>query len=81
MKAQKNKGGVTMALEISRDENGYIKVIERIFSWTGTEIKVVLYDMENNRSKVNNDPWYDMTQGSIDWVNKYYIPKLNEKNA
>ena len=66
-----------MALKISRDEHGYIKVVETFITFTDTTVKTVLYDMENKRSKVNDCPWYDMTQGSIDWVNKYYIPKLN----
>lgn len=65
-------------LEFERTKEGYVKVTEKLITWNKTEIKTVLYDMENKRSKVNNDPWYNMTESSINWVNKYYVPKLKE---
>lgn len=63
-------------LNISKTEDGLIKVVETLPGWNKTDVKTVLYDLENKKSKVNNDPWYDMTQSSIDWVNKYYLPKV-----
>ena len=67
-------------LDITRDENGYISVKETICDWFDTGVKVVLYDIQNKRSKVNDCPWYPMTDSSVDWVDKYYIPKLENKN-
>ena len=63
-------------LEYSKTEEGYIKVVEKLMSFTDTKVSTVLYDLENKKSKVNNDPWYPMTQSAIDWVNKYYLPKV-----
>lgn len=67
-------------LYITKDENGYIRVNETLYGWFDNNVKVILYDMKNKRSKVNNDPWYPMTNISVDWVNKYYIPKLENHN-
>lgn len=67
-------------LNITKDENGYIRVEETLCGWLDSHVKVVLYDMENKRSKVNNNSWYPMTDSSVDWVKKYYIPKLENKN-
>ena len=59
-------------LTIFKTEEGYIKVIEKLHSWTKTEVRTVLYDLHKKKSKVNDNPWYDMTESSIAWVNKYY---------
>lgn len=63
-------------LYITKDENEYINVIETINGWNESIRNIVLYDLKNKRHKINNDPWYPMTQSDIDWVNKYYVPKL-----
>ena len=63
-------------LEITK-ENNIIKVVEKIPTWTTTEIRVILYDMENKQKKVCNDPWYKMTESDIEWVEKYYLPKVS----
>ena len=61
-------------LNITREGN-IIKVIETTYSFTDAQTTTILYDLNNYRSKVNNDPWRDMSQSSIDWVLKYYLPK------
>lgn len=62
-------------LQISKEDN-IIKVIETIPTWTMTDVNVVFYDMKNKRKKVNNDPWYPMSKSCIEWVEKYYLPKV-----
>lgn len=37
--------------------------------------------MKNKRYKVNDNPWYPMTDDYFEHVNKYYIPKLENKNG
>ena len=64
-------------LQISKEDN-IIKVMETIPTWTMTDVNVVFYDMENKRKKVNNDPWYPMSKSCIDWVEKYYLPKVEQ---
>ena len=64
-------------LKITKEEN-IIKVVEILPSFTDTSVKTVLYDMENKKKKVADDPWYPMTQSDIDWVIKYYLPKVNQ---
>ena len=65
-------------LDITRDENGYIKVISKLPTWNETQVDTILYDMKNKRKRINNDAWYPMTPSCVEWVNKYYIPKLKE---
>lgn len=67
-------------LDITKDENGYIRVKETLYGWFDSNVKVIFYDMKNKRCKLNNDPWYPMTDSCVDWVNKYYIPKLENHN-
>lgn len=62
-------------LQISKEDN-IIKVMETTPTWTMTDVNVVFYDMENKRKKVNNDPWYPMSKSCIEWVEKYYLPKV-----
>ena len=64
-------------LQISKEDN-IIKVMETIPTWTMTDVNVVFYDMENKRKKVNNDPWYPMSKSCIEWVEKYYLPKVEQ---
>lgn len=64
-------------LQISKEDN-IIKVIETRPTWTMTDVNVVFYDMENKRKKVNNDPWYPMSKSCIEWVEKYYLPKVEQ---
>lgn len=64
-------------LQISKEDN-IIKVIETTPTWTMTDVNVVFYDMENKRKKVNNDPWYPMSKSCIEWVEKYYLPKVEQ---
>lgn len=64
-------------LQVSKEDN-IIKVMETIPTWTMTDVNVVFYDMENKRKKVNNDPWYPMSKSCIEWVEKYYLPKVEQ---
>lgn len=61
-------------LKITKEEN-IIKVVERLVDFN---IRIIQYDMENKKKKVDDDPWYPMTQSDIDWVTKYYLPKVNQ---
>lgn len=65
-----------MALEISKTSEGYIKVIERLISFEYTKVKIILYDLNNNQKKVNDNDWYNMDENTRDWVIKYYLPKV-----
>ena len=65
-------------LEISKTEEGFVRVIEKLPTWTMTKVNVILYDMENKRKKMNEDPWYPMTKSCIEWVEKYYLPKVKQ---
>lgn len=64
-------------LKITKEGN-IIKVVETLPSWTRTDVRTILYDMENKKKKVADDPWYPMTQSDIDWVTKYYLPKVEQ---
>lgn len=61
-------------LKITKEEN-IIKVVERLVDFN---VRIIQYDMENKKKKVADDPWYPMTQSDIDWVIKYYLPKVNQ---
>lgn len=61
-------------LKITKEEN-IIKVVERLVDFN---VRIIQYDMENKKKKVDDDPWYPMTQSDIDWVTKYYLPKVNQ---
>ena len=63
-------------LEYSKTEEGYIKVTEKLMSFTDTKISTVLYDLENKRKKLNKEDWRQMNQSDINWVTKYYLPKV-----
>ena len=63
-------------LHYSKTEEGYIKVVCEEVGWTQLFTTTTLYDLKNKRSKHNNGEWYDMPQSAIDWVNKYYVPKV-----
>lgn len=71
------EGGRIMALKITKEGN-IIKVVETLCSWHHTNVTTILYDMENKKKKGGNDPWYPMTQSDIDWVTKYYLPKVEQ---
>lgn len=56
---------------------GYIlQVTEKTMGWTSTDIKIVEYNIKTWESRVEPDNFRAMTQSSIDWVNKYYVPKV-----
>ena len=64
-------------LKITKEEN-IIKVVETLCSWHHADVRTILYDMENKKKKADDDPWYPMTQRDIDWVTKYYLPKVEQ---
>lgn len=66
-----------MALKITKEGN-LIKVVETIHSWRETQTNVVLYNLSEKTSKINNSPWYKMTDTAIEWVMEYYLPKVEQ---
>lgn len=61
-------------LKITKEEN-IIKVAEQLVDFN---VRIIQYDMQNKKKKVDDDPWYPMTQSDIDWVTKYYLPKVEQ---
>ena len=53
-----------------------LQVTEKIMGWTSTDIKIVEYNIKTWESRVQPDNFRAMTQSSINWVNKYYLPKI-----
>jgi len=72
-------------LNINWITNNIIEVEEIIFGFIkDTSGKYVYYDIKNNRKymhpqgkKSSTFIWQDMTTREIEWVKKYYLPKLN----
>lgn len=61
-------------LTITKQGN-IIKVLEQLVDFN---TRIIQYDMQNKKKKVDDDPWYPMTQSDIDWVIKYYLPKVEQ---
>ena len=53
-----------------------LQVTEKIMGFTSTDIKIVEYNIKTWESRVQPDNFRAMTQSSIDWVKKYYLPKV-----
>ena len=62
---------------------GIIEVVEVIHSFVDSNISYWYYDINNwmksNTGKKDADINVKMDDGSIDWVRKYYLPKLEFK--
>lgn len=58
-----------------KKEGSIIKVLERLPDFS---VRVIQYDMQNKKKKVDDDPWYPMDDSCITWVEKYYLPKVEQ---
>ena len=65
-----------MALKIDKTPEGYISVIENIMSFMDIKSNIILYDMNKRQKKVNDNDWCEMDLNTVDWVIKYYLPKV-----
>jgi hypothetical protein len=74
--------GVKFMLIITRKPNGLIEVKETSMSFTKTKVSYWYYNtelwMKSSHGKENDVTDRCMTKGDIEWVQKYYIPKLKE---
>lgn len=66
-----------MALKITKEGN-LIKVVETVHFCNETQRNVILYNLSERTSKVNNGPWYEMSDTAVQWVMKYYLPKVEQ---
>lgn len=57
-----------------------LEVTETLIGWNSTKVTFWYYDIKNwlksSHGKANEVPTRPMDQGSIDWVQKYYLPKV-----
>lgn len=53
-----------------------LEVEELILTFTETKKNIVQYNIRNWEARVNNEPFQPMTEGSIQWVKKHYLPKV-----
>lgn len=57
-----------------------LEVTETLIGWNDTKVTFWYYDVANwvksSHGKANEVPTRPMSQGSIDWVKKYYLPKV-----
>ena len=65
---------------ITKDENGYIQVVKTEISFYKKRKTTTTYDLENKRFKTYYGDWQPMTQQDIEFVEKYYVAKLNAEN-
>ena len=65
-----------MALKIDKTPEGYVRVIENIMSFMDIKSNIILYDMNKRQKKVNDNDWCEMDLNTVDWVIKYYLPKV-----
>lgn len=70
-----------MALTVKMESTSVMRVDEILPGYMTTEHLTVRYDFVNMKKKVNDENWREMTQRDLDWVNKYYLPKLNENKG
>ena len=66
-----------MTLKITKEGN-LIKIVETIRSCHETKTNVVLYNLSEKTSKINNNPWREMTDTAVKWVMEYYLPKVEQ---
>ena len=67
-------------LEIRRDPRGYLEVKVTTMSWTKYTIRYCYYDTEkwlrSSFGNQNDVPDKTLNEEEIEWVKKYYLPKL-----
>lgn len=59
--------------------NQLLEVKETLIGWNDTSVKIVHYNLVAKTSQVLGSKVYPMTDSSMEWVQKYYVPKANEK--
>lgn len=57
-------------------DNDILKVKETMYSFLGTETKLVEYNINTWESRVYPNQFTPMSEGMIDYVKKYYLPKV-----
>ena len=53
-----------------------LEVTETTFTFTSTSKNVTEYNINTWESRTNKDPFVPMTESSINWVKKHYLPKV-----
>lgn len=66
-----------MTLKITKEGN-LIKIVETIRSRHETKTNVVLYNLSEKTSKINNNPWHEITDTTVQWIMEYYLPKVEQ---
>ena len=59
--------------------NQLLEVKETIIGWHDTSVKIVHHDLVAKTSQVLGSKVYPMSERDMEWVQKYYVPKANEK--
>ena len=59
--------------------NQLLEVKETIIGWLDTQVKIVHYDLVAKTHQVLGSKVYPMSDRDMEWVQKYYVPKANEK--
>jgi hypothetical protein len=69
-----------MALHITRDERGYLRVVEIVISAYETKRTFWYYDtdrwLRTVRGVAGEEPTLPMVGSEIMWVKRYYLPRL-----
>lgn len=61
--------------------NKLLEVKETIMGWHDAQVKIIHYDLVTKTHQVLGSSVYPMTDRDIEWVQKYYVPKANEKSS
>ena len=59
--------------------NQLLEVKETIIGWHDTQITYSQYDLVAKTKQVIGSRVYPMSDRDMKWVQKYYVPKANEK--
>lgn len=73
-------------LEYTMESEDILRVDEKIYGWNNTEHRIIRYNIKTWESQLSyvdkkkwvTDRWEKMNQSSIDWVKKYYLPKVGK---
>jgi len=66
-----------MSLEFYSEPSGDFLIVEKIMSFTDTQVKSVRYNSELTQIRVNDDPWRDLTPESKAWFERHYRDKFD----
>jgi hypothetical protein len=53
-----------------------LTVREEVFSYGGSKVTFVRYNVKTWQVQVNNDPWRPMTPEAIAWCKTHHLPKV-----